>query len=124
MDTNVDSLWETIKRRTNINKEKENIKKKCPSPTPDLTEANKKISTLTGPKVNLHPETHKGPTYIKLKLTPEKIKKSKAFNLMYMAKGMSIIRVGEHCIKVRGFNKAEVQFNNYKEAKKQSYLSH
>lgn len=37
---------------------------------------------------------------------------------MYMSKGMSSIGIGAHSIKVRGFNKAEVQFNNYKDANK------
>ena len=31
---------------------------------------------------------------------------------------MSSIAAGVHSIKARGFNKAEVQFNNYKEAKR------
>ncbi|KAK9302820.1 hypothetical protein QLX08_005309 [Tetragonisca angustula] len=41
MDSEAELPWITIKRRTN-NKETENSKRKCPSPTPDPTEANKK----------------------------------------------------------------------------------
>ena len=117
--TKTDIPWKTVKRRTNLNKETENIKRKCSSPTPGQMASNKKtLNTSTSPKVNLYPEIHRGPAYIELKLAPEKIKKSKAFNLMYMAKGMSNIAAGAHSIKARDFNKAEVQFNNYKEANK------
>ncbi|KAK1124126.1 hypothetical protein K0M31_007150 [Melipona bicolor] len=76
IEINKDSSWR-IKRRTNLNKETKNSKRRCPSSTPDQMEANKNIPTIPiKPKINLYLETHRGPAYIKLELILKKHKPS------------------------------------------------
>ncbi|KAK9302823.1 hypothetical protein QLX08_005312 [Tetragonisca angustula] len=48
--TKTDAPWKTVKRRTSLNKETENIKRKCPSPTPEQMESNKLPTPQQVPK--------------------------------------------------------------------------
>ena len=123
MEVETDIQWQTQKRRTNTtnnNTSQEKAKRKCSTPTPmqegDTTPPNTCINT-TGEQARLYPETHKGP-YIKIKIAPGKEKKLKVPNLIYMAKAMSFIEAGAHSIKMRGFSRAVVLFNNYQAANK------
>ncbi|KOX71826.1 hypothetical protein WN51_03637 [Melipona quadrifasciata] len=114
VDMNIDSSCKRIKRRTNLNKETKNIKRKCPSSTSDQIDANKKIPTTPKePKINLHQKNSQKTSLHRIKTSS---RENQVFNLMYMEKEMFNIGAGAHSI--NAFNKAEVQFNNYKEANK------
>ena len=66
--------------------------RKCAPTTPPNT------CNTKDEQARLYPDTHKGPAYIKIKIAPGKEKKSKAFNLMYMAKAISSLGAEAHSI--------------------------